>query len=172
MVGVVVIAAAGFVGMLVLYGLACANAKAGAAGKGSGGLEECNPKKYVLAAVFVLAFLVRLFAAAVYRGHESDMNLFLAWEDRIFSEGIPNFYLSDSFSDYPPGYMYILYVIGGIRSILHLSASSVVSVVLTKMPAILADLGTGWFIKWPSKNFVRKGRLHLPPHICSARWYF
>lgn len=162
MVGVVVIAAAGFVGMLVLYGLACANAKAGAAGKGSGGLEECNPKKYGLAAVFVLAFLVRLFAAAVYRGHESDMNLFLAWEDRIFSEGIPNFYLSDSFSDYPPGYMYILYVMGGIRSLLHLSASSVVSVVLTKMPAILADLGTGWLVyKVAIKKFCAKGAAAL-----------
>ncbi len=162
MVGVVVIAVAGFAVMLVLYGLACANLKAGAVGKSSGYLKGSHVEKYGLIAVFVLAFLVRLAAAAAYKGHEGDMNCFLAWEERIFSEGISDFYLSDFLSDYPPGYMYILYVIGGIRSLLQLSASSVVSVVLTKMPAILADLGTGWLVyEAASKKFYAKGAAAL-----------
>lgn len=100
----------------------------------------------VFATIMVVAFLVRLVAAIAYKGHETDMNCFLLWGDMVFRDGFKAFYVSEAFTDYPPGYMYILYVIGWLRSVFHISWDSVGSIVMTKMPAILADMGTGWLI--------------------------
>lgn len=67
--------------------------------------------------LFAVALLIRLIAAAIYKGNETDMNCFLLWSQSVFTDGLKKFYLSDSFHDYPPGYMYILYVVGAIRAL-------------------------------------------------------
>lgn len=69
----------------------------------------------IFIAIFVVALLARLIGAIAYKGYEVDVNCFLAWADMIFENGIGKFYSLDAFTDYPPGYMYILFVIGGIR---------------------------------------------------------
>ena len=89
---------------------------------------------------FVVALLARLIGAIAYKGYEVDVNCFLAWADMIFENGIGKFYSLDAFTDYPPGYMYILFVIGGIRSVFHIVQTSTLSIVLTKLPAILSDM--------------------------------
>ena len=68
--------------------------------------------------IMAVALIVRYIAAAKYFGNETDMNCFIAWGDMIFKDGIGNFYSSDSFTDYPPGYMYILYMV--VRSVMYL----------------------------------------------------
>ncbi len=96
--------------------------------------------------LFLAAALLRLLLAAVYRGYDLDMNCFMGWADRLFSEGIPSFYKSEGFSDYPPGYMYILWVLGAVRHLLGLDNYSALSIVLTKLPAMVCDLGAGYMI--------------------------
>lgn len=100
----------------------------------------------IFAFIFGVALLIRMIAAAVYKGNETDMNCFLLWSQSVFSDGLKNFYLSESFHDYPPGYMYILYVVGAIRAMFSWAWDSTASIVLTKMPAIIADMATGWLI--------------------------
>lgn len=163
MVGIAVIAVFALGIMLVWRKAACANARCnGAVGTKhpSGwktGRERCIP-----AAVFVLAFLVRILAAAWYKGHEMDMNCFLAWGDMVYEDGFAGFYFSDVFTDYPPGYIYILYVTGWLRSVLGISVQSTLSIVMTKIPAILADLATGWLVyRTALKKFTGKGALWL-----------
>lgn len=120
--------------------------------------QEKNIGLTVFVAVMALAFLVRIIVAAMYKGHDTDMNCFLLWGDMVYQDGFKEFYLSPEFHDYPPGYMYILYVIGWLRSIFHISWDSVVSIVMTKTPAILADLGVGYLIyKAASKRFKESG---------------
>lgn len=102
--------------------------------------SEQKTGRMVLAAVLIAGFAIRLIGAASYRGYEVDINCFLSWSDLIFQNGIGNFYSLDSFTDYPPGYMYVLFVIGGLRSMFGLAHSSMMSVVLTKLPAIFCDL--------------------------------
>lgn len=92
------------------------------------------------------ALLVRLLGAVAYRGHSSDMSCFLGWASRVFDGGFSNFYSTETFTDYPPGYMYVLYIIGGIRKLFHLSYDSTITIILTKMPAMICDLITGWLI--------------------------
>lgn len=112
----------------------------------------------VFVTIMAVAFLARVVAAAIYKGHDTDMNCFLLWGDMVYNDGLKAFYPSDSFTDYPPGYMYILYVIGWLRSVFHISWDAVSSIVLTKMPAILADLGTGYLIyRVASRKFRETG---------------
>ena len=98
------------------------------------------------------------------------MNCFIAWGDMIFKDGIGNFYSSDSFTDYPPGYMYILYMVGAIRHVLGVAWNSTLSVMLTKTPAIIADLATAYRKALDAEGC---GNLNSNLSVCTggtARW--
>lgn len=90
------------------------------------------------------AFVLRIVIAAMYRGHEQDMGCFDAWSSNVFNGGINAFYASEGFHDYPPGYMYVLYVIGFIRSIIPLSGGALYA--LIKLPAIICDILIGYTV--------------------------
>lgn len=122
--------------------------------------ENSQDKSYLvlLWIIFGAAFVVRIIAAAVYKGNETDMNCFLIWSQNVFEDGLSKFYLSDSFHDYPPGYMYILYIVGAIRALFSWAWDSKASIVLTKLPAIIADMFTAYLIfKIASKRLKESG---------------
>ncbi|MDD6214402.1 MAG: phospholipid carrier-dependent glycosyltransferase [Firmicutes bacterium] len=95
-------------------------------------------------AAALAALGLRLFFAAVYQGHETDISCFNSWTDMLYKNGLANFYISDSFTDYPPGYMYILYIIGFVKNTLTLSQTS--SYILLKFPAILCDIFCAYIV--------------------------
>lgn len=117
-------------------------------------IQELETEFWIFALI-IIAFIVRIVAAAVYFGNDTDMTCFLSWGDMVFKNGLQNFYKSDAFTDYPPGYMYVLYIIGGIRHILGVAWNSTTSVVLTKLPAILCDLGIGYLIYRVGKKYFK-----------------
>ncbi len=88
--------------------------------------------------------IVRMICASMYPGHETDINCFISWSDMIYKNGLANFYTSDAFTDYPPGYMYILYVLGFIKDIFNIQGSGLY--LLIKMPAILCDCALTYII--------------------------
>ena len=88
-----------------------------------------------LVGMFSLALLVRL-AVAPYAGFYGDLRLFQQWATRLGQVGTHAFYSGGGFADYPPGYLYVLWVLGKI--------SAAPGYVLLKLPAILADLGLAW----------------------------
>lgn len=95
----------------------------------------------------VVALIVRLILSAFYRGFETDINCFLGWSNIVFKDGIGSFYISSGFHDYPPGYMYVLWLIGAIRNLFALNDyNSFITVALVKLPAMLCDIITGWLI--------------------------
>lgn len=111
----------------------------------------------IFVAVMIAAFLLRIVMAGVYHGHPQDMSCFLAWADMVFNDGFKQFY-STMTEGYPPGYIYILYFIGWLRHLFNIPWDSVTSVILTKMPSILADLGTGYLIyRVASEKFRETG---------------
>lgn len=95
-------------------------------------------------AVMAAAFFIRAVCAVMYKGHQTDMSCFDGWSNIIFSGGITSFYAGDGFHDYPPGYMYVLYMIGAIRSMFNPSGGALYF--LIKLPAIIVDLLSGFFI--------------------------
>lgn len=133
--------------------------KSGGMGKMEMSSEQEKKIGFSILIVFMAAaFIARLIGAVVYRGYEVDINCFLAWANMIFENGIGNFYSLDAFTDYPPGYMYILYAIGALRAVFHIAQTSTLSIILTKMPAILADLAIGWLVyKIACKKFKETG---------------
>ncbi len=110
----------------------------------------CN--KFIF--LFLLAFALRILIAGSITGHTTDMRCFAAWSDRIFALGPGQFYSPNSFTDYPPGYMYILYLVGMIKALFHLTDFSFAHLVLLKLPAILCDMATGYLLyRVASKKF-------------------
>src|SRR3989338_7176572 len=67
-----------------------------------------------------------------------DLNTFIAWSERLNTFPFSEFYLS--WSDYLPGYLYILWILGLLKNIF---VNTPVTL-LYKLPAIIADLLTGW----------------------------
>lgn len=130
-------------------------------------------------AVFVLAFIVRIFFAMRSEGHVTDLNCFRAWAAALAQDGFSGFYESGMFADYPPAYMYVLYVIGKIGSLLGLSSGENGYKLLVQIPAILADLASAYvFYRIAKKKLGRATGsvlslflLFSPAIIClSAAW--
>lgn len=102
--------------------------------------------------IAVVSAIIHIVCAFKYEGHATDMNCFTAWADMIYQGGIGNFYSSDAFTDYPPGYMYILYVVGALKQLFGISGGA--QWLIVKMPAIICDIITGVLIyKIAAKKF-------------------
>ncbi|HPK16069.1 MAG TPA: phospholipid carrier-dependent glycosyltransferase [Clostridia bacterium] len=97
-----------------------------------------------LAVIFLAAFLARCAFSLIFYGHSTDINCFMAWAYNLASGGIRNFYTSGMFADYPPGYMYMLFLMGKLGSILNYGSAGYVLIV--KMPGILADLLAAYLV--------------------------
>ncbi len=114
--------------------------------------------------IYILGFglLFRLLLSFMYYGYKVDMNCFYSWSSRIADTGFSGFYDPEVFADYPPGYMYVLYIIGHISKALGLPYSSGGSVMLLKLPAILCDIGAGYLIyKFARRKFTEQVSLVL-----------
>lgn len=86
------------------------------------------------------ALLIRIFLAFSSSGFGSDTACFAAWADRIYQVGPGSFYAPDLFTDYPPGFMYILYLIGAARALFGIPYYSGLHLLLLRLPAILCDI--------------------------------
>lgn len=93
-----------------------------------------------LAAILLLAFLARSVLSVFVEGHSTDIACFMAWANLLAENGPAAFYTSGLFADYPPGYMYVLWLVGSIARAAGLTYGSAGHVLLIKMPSILADL--------------------------------
>lgn len=100
----------------------------------------------LLAAVFLSAFILRCISAWCNIGFASDTSCFYGWSNLAYEEGLSGFYTSDVFADYPPGFVYILYVIGAAFSFFKISYLSGPCLLLLKLPAIFCDLAAGWLL--------------------------
>jgi len=97
---------------------------------------------------------LRILFACTYRGFETDTNCFFSWAHMLWKNGISNFYSPDYFCDYPPGYLYILWLLGGLLDASRLNSITGASLLLIKTPALLCDLTAGYLIyHYAGKHF-------------------
>lgn len=115
-----------------------------------------NPNSRCTTAVFfVLAVGLRIAAALVYKGCDTDMTCFSAWADAVYKNGTHSFYTSGAFADYPPGYIYILYVLGFLKNVFHVGGA--VETFLLKTPAMICDfLCAAVICRLSRDNFIGK----------------
>lgn len=109
--------------------------------------------KTCLVVLFAVAFIVRLLIAYNTDGHESDMSCFKAWAANIYSNP-SSFYNGEFFADYPPLYMFVLYILGFLQSVFAIEWSSAVFTLLIKLPAILCDMGLAYVLYKFTKNRI------------------
>ncbi|MFF2484487.1 glycosyltransferase family 39 protein [Paenibacillus sp. NPDC058071] len=88
----------------------------------------------------IIAFGFRILVAGVYPGYISDLNTFIYWGNDAFHNGISQFYREGAFADYPPGYIYVLYLLGMLQSMFGMDSMSSGTIFLFKLPAMVADL--------------------------------
>src|SRR3989344_517034 len=88
--------------------------------------------------LILAAFTIRLILAP-FGTLELDQNTFIAWGNMLVEGGFKNFYTS--WSDYLPGYLYILWFLAKIGGFLPIPAE-----VLFKLPAVISDLAVGYLI--------------------------
>ena len=126
--------------------------------------------------MFGVALLVRLLVAP-HTGFCGDLAVYRSWATRLDDVGLHDFYARGQFADYPPGYLYVLWLIGKL--------SATPGYLLLKLPAIVADLGLAWIAgtfaarlapqpikeRWPVRALVAAAVLFNPAVIAlSAVW--
>lgn len=88
--------------------------------------------------VLFLGFILRVLLS--YFGTlKLDQNTFIAWSNVLVEGGLKNFYAG--WSDYLPGYLYILWFLGKAQDLIPISQT-----LLFKLPAIISDVATGFLI--------------------------
>ena len=111
----------------------------------SGGGSVLNFSLKIPAIVpLLLAGLVVRLAVATIDGFGIDMGTFQSWAVRISNDGPWNFYSEDFFTDYAPGYMYVLWLIGEIDQIVGFTPEQFEYAL--KLPSIVADLASAFLL--------------------------
>lgn len=96
----------------------------------------------VLGIIFVTGFALRLILAKSIEGMPNDIASFKAWAVAA-ADNFSGLYKSGMFLDYPPLYMYVLFIIGKLAAIPSLGADFTL---LIKLPSILADMATAYLL--------------------------
>ncbi len=116
----------------------------------------------ILAVLLGGALVLRLVLGSTATGYETDINTFKAWAGLADSMGLQNLYYSDIFLDYPPGYIYVLWLLEKVRQLMGLDASGAGFTLLIKLPSIFADVLCGWLLyRLTEKKAGETGALFL-----------
>jgi Gpi18-like mannosyltransferase len=92
----------------------------------------------------MLGGLVVRLLLALLPGFGIDIGTFEAWSRQLAQDGPWNFYSSDFFTDYAPGYMYVLMFIGKIDQSVHFTNDQYEYVL--KLPSIAADMASAYLL--------------------------
>ena len=101
--------------------------------------------------ILLIAFFFRL-ALSFFGTLHLDQGTFIAWSNNLVTDGFKNFY--GGWSDYLPGYLYILWILGKINLV-----GFIPQIMLYKLPAIFSDLLTGFLIyKIVKRNLLPRNK--------------
>ena len=94
--------------------------------------------------VVLVAGLILRLLLATFPGFGIDVGTFAAWSFQLADTGPWNFYDTDAFTDYAPGYLYILWFIGELNEIFTFTNSQYQFIL--KLPSIVADLASAYLL--------------------------
>ncbi|HEY0828773.1 MAG TPA: glycosyltransferase family 39 protein, partial [Bacilli bacterium] len=100
------------------------------------------------------ALILRLFIAPNVFGYASDVASFKAWAFDVSANGLANFYAEGKLADYPPGYMYVLYILGSLAKLFSIPFDSFLFTIIIKLPAMLADLVCSYLVYTVAKKYL------------------
>ncbi|HWH23266.1 MAG TPA: hypothetical protein VNW68_00060, partial [Candidatus Limnocylindria bacterium] len=118
--------------------------------------------------------LLRLLIAFVLfpqAGLYNDLRFFTDWSVVLAEHGPGGFYANVAWSDYPPGYLWVLWLFGSLgRGVALLTGGSVAGTIeyWIKLPAILADLAVAVIFY----GAIRRWQGHRPALLVAGGWLF
>ncbi|HEY0735109.1 MAG TPA: hypothetical protein VGD69_09410 [Herpetosiphonaceae bacterium] len=95
----------------------------------------------VLALIIIFGLAIRLWAMR-WPPFPIDMNDWIAWGEHVLSAGPAGFYTDTLFSDYAPGYVYVMWLTAAIKHAFFASSDVGTYHFLYRFPPILFDLAT------------------------------
>lgn len=108
---------------------------------------DSNKRKAgAILAVLFFGLIIRLYIAMSIHGYVNDMLCWTSWSYAAGSKGFFSIYINQPFLDYPPGYLYILHIIGSISKMTGIAPGSDIYNLLLKVPAILCDIAMAFII--------------------------
>jgi len=109
--------------------------------------KRFSKKQLILFVVAILGALILRILLVSFEGYERDILSFKEWCFAAVKYGVAGVH-ANTWCDYPPGYFYILKVVGLIYKVFYstLQQGTYLLQLLIKLPAILADLGTATLI--------------------------
>ena len=113
---------------------------------------------WALPALLVAGLILRVLYIG-NEGFKSDVSTYMSWALSLSERPFASFYSTVGFADYPPGYFYILAIVGHFWHAFFASRDHGFAVlrVLVKVPAILADLGIGVLLYAIVRRFASTG---------------
>ena len=103
------------------------------------------------------ALLIKSIMAVKNEGYVSDLDCFRIWSDMIREHGISKFYYVDQGNGYPPGYMFVLWIVALVRKLFGIETNSDGGLFMIKLVPILCDIFAGFFIYKFAKNRFSEG---------------
>ncbi|MCC6618256.1 MAG: hypothetical protein IT341_04355, partial [Chloroflexi bacterium] len=103
----------------------------------------------LLLIILVSGLVLRIFIAGIFlplSGLANDVGAFTAWGQRMAAVGPGAFYEPGYFADYPPGFLYVLWLLGIIGNALTPVVGQDATGGLVKIPGIVADIGVAWLL--------------------------
>ncbi|MBE7035720.1 MAG: hypothetical protein E7403_00305 [Ruminococcaceae bacterium] len=99
-------------------------------------------------------FILQLAITRNMPGHLQDTDLFRLWASFGSDRAIWECYTAGDYVDYPPVYLYVLYIIGFVAKIFRIPTDGKTFIVLVRSVPILFDGITSICVYWFSKEFV------------------
>lgn len=115
----------------------------------------------IMISVTAAGLILRVLIGLAVPGYPADMSCWTAWSQAAAGSSFFSAYENTSFLDYPPGYLYILHILGSLGNMLGIECGTSLYNLLLKIPSILADLGMAWILYSIGKreNKVKLGLL-------------
>lgn len=145
---ILIVAILAFVGYLIVTAF-YSSIKKDRAYLNNGAIDKSD--KLLVVWLLLAAFAFRIVISHYVVGHKTDIGCFTAWGERAAAQGFASFY-TNGFSDYPPGYIYVLSLMSKLSALLghgvRLADGSydLVCVFFNKLPSIIADLASAYLV--------------------------
>ena len=96
-----------------------------------------------LVILLALGLIIRL-TLALLPGMKIDVDAWYAWAERLNEVGFSQFYSDQIWTNYTPGYLYVLWILGFLKDFFQINTS--VFYLILKLPSIISEIILGIFI--------------------------
>lgn len=112
--------------------------------------------------VLLLITILSRVALFLLPSFEIDMNGWKAWSYRLAQVGPSNFYSPGYFSDYFPGYLYMLWIAGSVFNFLSIPINSLPFEIMLKSVTTIFDIGSAFYIYKITLKYNKKLSAYAP----------